>query len=85
VHGTVKKTETKTGRKRGNGADGELGGLSRQHVFFLDARELKISFPRYRMTFSLDKVPFNGCLLMGAKKALKKAAGCAGRALERHL
>jgi hypothetical protein len=80
VHGTVKKPETKTGRKRGNGADGDPGSLSRQHVFFLDSRELKNSFPRYRITFSLDKVPFNGCI-----KTFQEGVGGAGEALQRNL
>ncbi len=43
---------------------GDLGASQRTCASLLEA--VWKSFAAYKMPFSLDKVPFNGCLLMGA-------------------
>jgi hypothetical protein len=62
VHDTVKHSlaEIQTGRKSGNGADGDLGPC--QITVSLDSEvSNKFLLPLRRIIFSLDKVPFNGC------------------------
>jgi hypothetical protein len=45
------------------GAD---GGLVPYQTCLTEFEVAKKPLPRHRIIFSLDKVPFNGCLLMGA-------------------